>query len=922
MATSKQPKQPPFPHPPLEVGVPQYPTPNVPDFYTKSGHIILVEKVSVEKGNYKPLPLDGTAVYQGRDANKWPSNLYLVAERPTEDGEYAYRYWANDRTLASQNPWNYGVDYSQNATGYPIYSRTYIVPRSQYAVVSNGSADPVFGGTAIVASQRMRKLPDDNPLRSRHVQVEVVYESIPGPLLGGQENSAGLLGVKTSSETTVPAGTSADTLNSTVVSSQVVPIDAVKSKKTTVVSTGPFSLSGGESKSGLLGNTSLTESIVAAGTSPDSLTTSVISSNVEPIDSAKSKKTTVVSTGPLSLFGAENKSGLLGATTLAESIVVSGSPADSLSNTVISSNVEPIDSAKSKKTTIISTGPTELDGFSNKPGLLGQSSVNEYIVGYGSSADALSFSSLSAVISSEVTPIDSAKSKKRTEISFGPFTLSGEKYEKGLLGEVKISEFIVEKGTSPDSLTQLIISSEVTPIDSAKSKKTTTTSSGPTQLIGFSNESGLLGQTSIFESIVDPTTAADSLTQAIVSSEVTPIDRAKSKKKNKVSGGPFTLSGSANEPGLLGSVNITEQIVDQTISADELTVSLVSSQITPIDSAKSKKTNKNSTGPFSFSGYKAGEFGPLSIGDSIVAAGDTLYASIVGASSGQIESEEVVQIDSAKSKHSILKYSSPVILAGLQYDSYLDSPIIIQKQLIATKSSGLTGIAGTSVSGGIVLEDEINPIDYIKSVRITKTLQSLPSARAEYYSGNYTNPNLVGNLNASTLTYNGAPVSIVKPTIYRGRTYHTNFAKYIEFIYSTSGNNLNVNPSGSPVGTAYALHPGFTAGSAFYPFSPQEIHLYYSGNIISFDYGMCLIDGSAGFLSESSIFCYDIVNSSGSMDKVYFNGQAGTSPSASQYLQYNNSYVPIGQKISYWKSNIWVRETEFVLIKVTGNPSS
>ena len=85
---------------------------------------------------------------------------------------------------------------------------------------------------------------------------------------------------------------------------------------------------------------------------------------------------------------------------------------------------------------------------------------------------------------------------------------------------------------------------------------------------------------------------------------------------------------------------------------------------------------------------------------------------------------------------------------------------------------------------------------------------------------------------------------------------------------------------------------------------------------------MCLIDGSAGFLSESSIFCYDIVNSSGSMDKVYFNGQAGTSPSASQYLQYNNSYVPIGQKISYWKSNIWVRETEFVLIKVTGNPSS
>ena len=116
MATSKQPKQPAFPHPPLEVGVAQYPTPLVPNYNDKKGgwsindqgHIILVEKISIEKGNFTPLPLDGSVTYSGRDANKWPSTLYLVAEKPTQDGEYCYRYWANDRSLSSSHqrrPW-------------------------------------------------------------------------------------------------------------------------------------------------------------------------------------------------------------------------------------------------------------------------------------------------------------------------------------------------------------------------------------------------------------------------------------------------------------------------------------------------------------------------------------------------------------------------------------------------------------------------------------------------------------------------------------------------------------------------------------------------------------------------------------------------------------------------------------------------
>jgi len=193
MATSKQPKQPPFQHPALEVGVAQYPTPLVPNYNDKKGgwgindqgHIILVEKISIEKGSFTPLPLDGSITYTGRDANKWPSTLYLVAERPTQDGEYCFRFWANDRSLSSQNLWNYGISYQDENPNYPIYTRTYIVPRSQYSTVAIGSTDPVFGGTAIITKQAMAELPEDNPLASRYVQVQRVYETIPGPAVTG-----------------------------------------------------------------------------------------------------------------------------------------------------------------------------------------------------------------------------------------------------------------------------------------------------------------------------------------------------------------------------------------------------------------------------------------------------------------------------------------------------------------------------------------------------------------------------------------------------------------------------------------------------------------------------------------------------------------------------------------------------------------
>lgn len=368
------PKQPVFPHPPLEQGVAQYPTPLVPNYYDKTGgwglsdegHIILVEKVSIEKGSFNPQPLDGSVTYTGRDANRWPSSLYLVAEKPTPEGEFIYRYWANDRSLSSQDPWNYGIEYSANNPAYPVTSRTYIVPRSQYSPATLGSTDPVFGGTQILSQQKMVELPDDNPLRSRYVAVQRVYESIPGPTLTGNRlDQRGDL--ETITVQTVAAGTAPQADGLLVTDTKVDPVDSVKSTSTYATVTAYATLTSPENKGGLLGQTSTTDDIVTVGTLPDALSTTVLESKVEQLTATKARKTTTSSSGPTELDG--KTIGEFGYITTAESIVAYGSSLPTPSTATVKLDKSPIDSAKSKLTTASYVSLNTLTGYQYDPDL-------------------------------------------------------------------------------------------------------------------------------------------------------------------------------------------------------------------------------------------------------------------------------------------------------------------------------------------------------------------------------------------------------------------------------------------------------------------------------------------------------------------------------------------------------------------------
>ena len=293
MATEKQPK---FTHPVLEVGVPQYPTPYVPDFYKKSGHIVLVEKVDVQKGNYNPQPLDGSVIYKNPDADKYPSPLYLVAERPTPDGEHCYRFWANDRTYAEQDPWNYGISYSSENPDYPVYSREYIIARDDYDAFPLGQQDPVFGGNAIIVKQQMAELPDDNSLRSRYVSVQVVYETIPGPALPGYIASAEFGPARSTTEV-VKSGSIAYA-NYNTIKSDVQPIDSVKSKIEFTEYVNLNTLKGSQWDGFFQNNLNISRSIVPANSAPLGYFPGLLSYKDDPVNYYQTQRT-IVSTPSL-----------------------------------------------------------------------------------------------------------------------------------------------------------------------------------------------------------------------------------------------------------------------------------------------------------------------------------------------------------------------------------------------------------------------------------------------------------------------------------------------------------------------------------------------------------------------------------------------------------------------------------------------
>ena len=565
--------------------------------------------------------------------------------------------------------------------------------------IVDSSTNPDAVSTSVLSSE-VRQID-----AGKAVKKNTILNSTPS--FSGNQNEQGLLGVKSTKESIVAAGASADALSLSVISSQVEPIDSVRSRKVTVTSTEPISLSGGQKKEGLLGETNVNESIVAAGSPPDSLSQTVISSVIDPIDAAKSKKTTITSIGPTSISQKSKDGKLLGDITSTESIVDPDSNPDTLSSTIISSEVKQVDSGKAIKTNVVLNSVPTLSGNQNEQGLLGIKTTTETIVPAGTSADALS----ERILSSQVEPIDSVRSRKVTTIATGPTSLLGNQKKEGLLGETTITESIVIAGEEPDVLSKTVISSTVEPIDAAKSKKTTITSTGPTSLTQQSKDGKLLGDVTSTESIVDPNAIPDTLNSTIISSEVKQVDSGKAIKTNIVLNSIPTLYGNQNEQGLLGNKTTTETIVPAGTLADSISFSVISSQVEPIDSVRSRKVTVESSDPRSLLGSekKGGLLGEVNVVESIVPAGttaDNLSALIVSSS--------ITPIDSAKSKKTTATSTGPTTLSSKRINERGEIESVTES-IVPANSSPDTDSVNT-------ISSEIEPIDVAKSKKTTITV--------------------------------------------------------------------------------------------------------------------------------------------------------------------------------------------------------
>jgi len=560
-------------------GVSSFPTPVIKD-------TVIVEVVNAWKGDYQPLEY-GTKwddVPHASVQGSFPDHKLINQSPNSEDGQWVKRIWANDRV--DQDTYNYAIKYSGGSDAHPIYIRTYVELRETYAPVPDLSPDPLFPNALLVEEEVQRQ---EDELDSRYVKVIRTYETLPGPIISSRRvNERGDL--ETVEVQEVAPNTPPDPDGLFVTQTQVIKEDVSKGTKTTATVPSYTQLLVKEKKEGLLGETVTTDDIVDPTTQPDALSQSVVASVVQQTSATKAVKRTTTSSGPTVLTKRSKDGKLLGDVTATQSIVPPNSGADEPNNVILSSEVNQIDSGKAVKTTTVLNSTPTLTSRDKKAGLLGETTATESVVLAGTQPDNLS----QTIVSSTVESIDSIRSRKVTVESTGPTQLAGQRVNQR--GDLEtVVESIVPTGTRPQDDSLLLVSSEVSPIDSAKSKLTTATVGLHSQLSGAEQKSGLYGVTQTIDSIVPAGSPPDELSlNGIIESTVTPISKTKSRKVTVFSGGPNKLDSNSLVDSPIGLVKakVEKSMVSPSTQPqydEQQGLTILRDNIEPLDESKSQR---------------------------------------------------------------------------------------------------------------------------------------------------------------------------------------------------------------------------------------------------------------------------------------------------------------------------------------------
>lgn len=858
-------------------GVSSFPTPVIKD-------TVIVEVVNAWKGDYQPLEY-GTKwddVSHASVQGSFPDHKLISQSPNSEDGQWVKRIWANDRV--DQDTYNYAIKYSGGSDAHPIYIRTYVELRETYAPVPDLSPDPLFPGAFLVEEEVQR---EDSELDSRYVKVIRTYETLPGPSITSQRYTE-RGDIETVSSQQVFPSTSPDPDGLLVTQSQVIKEDVSKGTKITATVPSYTQLLVKEKKEGLLGETVTTDDIVDPATNPDALSQSVVASVVQQTSATKAVKRTTTASGPTSLTRKSNDGKLLGDVTSTQSVVVPNADPDTLTASILSSEVNQVDSGKAVKTNIVLNSTPTLLGNQTGEGLLGTRTTVESVVPSGSSADAVS----TTVISSQVEPIDSIRSRKVTTSSSGPTSLAGQQKAEGLLGETTVTESIVAAGSSADSLSTTVVSSRVDPIDSAKSKKTTVVASGPTSLTQKSKDGKLLGDVTVTESIVAPDANPDiptGVTTGILSSEIRQTDSGKAVKRNAVLNSTPTLIGSDSKAGLLGKTSTEETIVPAGTAATSPSLTVISSTVEPIDATRSRRIVVTSTSPT--------ELSATSLVDSPVGqVPANVQQSIVDPSQQPSGGKLVLQdqispIDEGKSQRERVTVPEYPELTTYNLDENLNTVIITEREVVSHNEP--------YSAKPLMLTLEDRPLDQWKTLRITSRLNNIPPTREEFKTQQFTFPALLVGINVESENVGFGRVPITND---------------ISELKNGINKFVSVTPNLRPalsLPTRIRITTEFFYGSEPAPFSLYQIstqNVSYSGSLFSFNFG----DVITNAVSIGPITASDFDSRfKGLSESITFSQSI---PNYTTYQSQVGQEIIIFCDVEYIRSNLWSRTTGRIVL--------
>jgi len=350
-----------------------------------------------------------------------------------------------------------------------------------------------------------------------------------------------------------------------------------------------------------------------------------------------------------------------------------------------------------------------------------------------------------------------------------------------------------------------------------------------------------------------------------------------------------TLSGGQSGEGLLGKKTTTETIVSAGTSPDPVSLTVISSQVDPIDSVRSRKATTESTGPTllqatSLVDSAVGQV-PATVSQSIVPPSTT------PAGGKLVLQDQISAIDEAKSRRETVTVSSYPNLTTYDLDEQLDVVVINERTVVDHNTP--------YVAPPLVLTSNDRPIDQWKTLRITSRMANLPPTRTEYKTQQFSFPAILEKVvvNSLNLGFGRVPISIDESE------YKTGINQYVS-VQPVLRAALSIPTAIKIVTTFYSSQP---SPDPIFQITTQNVS--FNGSLFGFNFGDVICNNlTIGPITANS---FDM-RYSGLSESITFPASV---PSRTSYQAQIGMDKVIFSDVEYYRSGIWFKRTGYVTLR-------